>query len=587
MARTGQFVLTCFLMVVSSVSLAQSQRWVDSTLASLSLEERVGQLFVVELAALYTHQDDQASQYDLEMIRRYHVGSFILGGGTVLDIPIITNRLQKESKVPLLINGDMEAGTTYGTPWRLSRGWSERLPKFISGGGTQFVSQMAIGATRNPHYAYELGRITAVEARAIGIHWSNSPVADVNSNPDNPIINTRSYGEDPALVARMVTAYVQGATEGRMIATLKHFPGHGDTREDSHMKLPLLPFDRKRLDSVEFVPFKAGIAAGARAVMTSHLALPRIDPSGKPATLSRPILTGILRNDLGFDAIIVTDGMRMQGITDAYGSAEAAVTAIEAGADAVLGIEDIDKGYHGVLDAIRSGRLKEDRVNSSVRRILSAKAWIGLDKNRTVNIDSLFTIVGAPEFLRISQEISDASVTLLHNSKNLLPIPRSTRLYVVTVSEEPTSSFGTDLLDEVQPWVASIAQTRVSNDTGREKFAEVTRQAQEHDVVLVGIYLSVVAWQGERRFAQPLDDFLNSLGSLRVPVILVAFGDPYVLGKLPETPAVMTTYNGTYLAERSVARAVTGRIAVGGKLPVTIPGRYRRGEGIGLMSAVH
>ena len=574
-------------MLISGVSLAQSQRWVDSTLATLSLEERVGQLFVVELAAVYTHEDDQAYQYALEMIRRYHVGSFILGGGTVLDIPLITNKLQKVSKVPLLINGDMEAGTTYGTPWRLSRGWSDRLPRYIPGGGTQFVSQMAIGATRNPRNAYELGRITALEARAIGIHWSNSPVADVNSNPDNPIINTRSYGEDPSLVAQMVTAYVQGAREGRMIATLKHFPGHGDTRDDSHMKLPVLPFDRHRLDSVEFVPFRAGIAAGAGAIMTSHLALPLIDPSGRPATLSRPILTGILRNDLRFDGIVVTDGMRMQGITDQYGSAEAAVTAVEAGVDAVLGIEDIDKGYNGVLEAVRTGRLSEERVNASVRRILSAKSWVGLDRQRTVNIDSIFKVVGAPGFLRISQEISDASVTLLHNSGSLLPLHRSARVCMVTVTEEPTTSFGTDFLDAIDSSVASASLTRVSNDTGTEKFEEVDRLARQNDVLIVGIYLSVVAWKGERRFARPLDNFLLSLKDLPIPVILVAFGDPYVLGKLPETSAVLTTYNGTYLAERSIARAVTGKISIRGTLPVTIPGRYKRGDGIGMKSLAH
>ena len=331
----------------------------DSTLASLSIEERVGQLFVVEFVGLYTHENDQAYRYAVDMVTRIHAGSLILGGGTILDIATVTNKLQTLAKVPLLINGDFEAGAAHGSYWRLSRGWTDRLPRLIPGGGTQFISQMGIGATRNPQYAYELGRITAREARAIGVQWSNSPVADVNSNAENPVINTRSYGEDPAAVAEMVGAYVRGAQDAGMIATLKHFPGHGDTRDDSHMRLPVLPFDRERLNSVEFVPFKAGIAAGAKAVMTSHLALPRIDPSGKPATLSAPVLTGLLRKELGFDGIVVTDGMRMQGITDQYGSAEASVLAIEAGADAVLGIEDIDKGYQGV-----SGR---GPVRTSVR----------------------------------------------------------------------------------------------------------------------------------------------------------------------------------------------------------------------------
>jgi beta-N-acetylhexosaminidase len=570
--------------LASGPLFGQSSHWVDSTLASLSLEERIGQMFVVEFTAVYTHEHDQTYRYALEMINRYHVGSLILAGGNVLDIPIITNKLQKVAKVPLFINADFEAGMTYGTPWRRSRGWSDRLPRFVPGGGTQFISQMGIGATGNPHFAYEFGRITALEARAVGIQWSNSPVADVNSNPDNPIINTRSYGEDPALVARMVAAYVRGAREGRMLATLKHFPGHGDTRDDSHMKLPLLNTDLRRLDSVEFVPFKAGIAAGAGAVMTSHLSLPLIDSAKRPATLSPQIITGLLRNHLGFDGVVVTDGMRMQGITDQYGSADAAVAAITAGVDAVLGIEDIDKGFNGVLEAVHSGKLSEERINASVRRILAAKSWAGLDRCRTVSIDSLFARVGDPAFARISGRISDASVTLLRNARETIPLRRVSHVQLVAVTEEPSSSVGAELLDEFQADSAVASLTRVSNDTGAERFALLQEAATRADVVVVGVYLSVVAWKGDRVFAPPLAEFLESLRRYPCPVVLVAFGDPYVLGKLPETQVVMTPYNGTYLAERSVARAIMGRIPVSGKLPVTIPGRYARGSGISLIA---
>jgi beta-glucosidase-like glycosyl hydrolase len=441
---------------------------------------------------------------------------------------------------------------------------------------------MAIGATGDPRNAYDLGRITAREARAIGVRWSNSPVADVNSNPENPVINTRSFGEDPSAVAAMVSAYVRGAQDGGMIATLKHFPGHGDTQDDSHMKLPVLPFDRQRLDTMELVPFKAGIAAGAGAVMTSHLALPRIDPSGRPATLSAPVLTGVLREDLGFNGIIVTDGMRMQGITDQFGSAEAAVLAIEAGADAVLGIEDIDKGFHGVCDAVRSGRISRDRIDVSVRRILEAKKRTGLAECRVVPIDSIFTAVGDPASRRISERISDASVTVLRNDMNLLPLPRSARVLLVCVTEDPGRIAGTDLAQELGPSVSSVDVVRVSNETGRERFAEIAERARSADVTIVGVYLSVVAWKGGVRFAKPLEEFLGSSGRSGKPVITIAFGDPYILGKLPETAVMMTPYNGTYLAEQSVARAIIGRIAVSGKLPVTIPGRYVRGAGLAL-----
>jgi beta-glucosidase-like glycosyl hydrolase len=559
---------------------AQDERWVDSTLASLSLEEKVGQLFVAELVALYTHEDHPAFQYALDRIRRFHVGTFILGGGSVLDIPLVTNKLQQASRVPLLINGDLESGMTYIQPWRLSRGWSEDLPKYIAAGGTQFPSQMAIGATFNPRFAYQFGRITALEARAIGIHWSNSPVADVNNNPDNSIINTRSYGEDPASVAAMVEAYVRGAQEAGMIATLKHFPGHGDTREDTHMKLPLLPFDLARLRTVELVPFRAGIAAGAKAVMTAHLALPRIDSTGRPATLSRPILTGILRTMLGFNGIVVTDGMRMQGITDHYSSAEAAVSAIEAGADAVLGPEDIGAAFTGVVDAVHYGRLSMARIDTSVRRILRAKAWVGLDRRRTVDVDAVFHVVGSPAFQSVAREISDSSVTLLRNEGGLLPLPREIRLQYIAVTEDPAFTPGIDFINEISPYVASATLSHVSNETGRERLAELRSAADAADAAVVGVYLSVTAWTGGTRFSPQLQEFLESLGKWKKPVILVAYGDPYIIGKLPQTQVILTPYNGTGLAEQSVVRGIAGKLRFNGRLPVTIPGRFRRGEGL-------
>jgi len=579
-ARVTAFALfTASSITFSHEVPAQDMRWVDSTMATLNLREKVGQLFVAELVALYTHTNHPAYQYALDMIRDYHVGTFILGGGNTLDIPLITNKLQQASKVPLLINGDLESGMSYTHPWRLSRGWTDLLPKYIGGGGTAFPSQMGIGATGNPRYAYTFGYVTAREARAVGIQWSNSPVADVNNNADNPIINTRSYGEDPHMVGTMVDAYVRGARDGNMISTLKHFPGHGDTREDTHMGLPSLPFDMERLKAVELVPFRTGIAAGADAVMTAHLALPKIDPTGRPATLSHPVLTGILRDSLGFDGIIITDGMRMQGITDKFSPAEAAISAIEAGADAILASADIDAAYKGVLQAVHDGRLPEKRITESVRRILLAKARVGLAERRTVDVDSVFQIVGSPEFQRAAEEMSDASVTLLRNEKNILPLGRTTRLHIVTVTEEPHPQVGTDLLTEIEPFVGTATVTRVSNETGRERFEEITTSLGQSDVILVGVYLSVVAWKGDRRFAAPLGDFLASLGSLPKPVILVAFGNPYILGKLPETQVVMTPYAGSTLAEQSVARVVSGRVKARGKLPVTIPGRYKLGAG--------
>jgi beta-glucosidase-like glycosyl hydrolase len=568
-------------VMLSSVAIAgaQDQNWVETALAQMTLEEKVGQLFVADLVAVYSHKQSPNYRYALEMIRQYHVGSFVLAGGTVTDIAVMTNALQRESKFPLLINADLENGFGFLHPWRWMQGRGPELPKYLAGGGTTFPSMMAIGATGNPQYAHELGRITAREARAVGIHWTNSPVADANNNPNNPIINTRSFGENPEEVAKYVAAYVHGLQEEGMIATLKHFPGHGNTEEDTHMKLPILPFDENHLNAIEFIPFKAGIAAGAKAVMTAHLALPKIDPAKRPATLSNAVITGLLRNKLGFQGLVVTDGMPMQGITDHYGADEAAVLAIEAGVDAILVPAEFAKAYNGVLAAVQSGRISRQRLDESVCRILTAKSWLGLDRSRLVDIEKISDVVAAPETEALADQISDVSVTLLRNQNQLLPLPATTRLKIVAVSEEPYPEFGRELLRQLESQLAMVSLSHLSNESSRE-FIQRMAQFDDADVILLGVYLSIGAWKGKPTFSLALQDFFAQIGALTKPVIAVAFGDPYVIGKLPETAVIMTPYNGAKVGERAIAQAIIGRIDITGKLPVTIPGKYKIGEGM-------
>ncbi len=574
--------LAVILLMSTARGWAQDPNWVETTLAAMTLEEKIGQLFVADLVAVYSHEQSPNYRYALEMVRRYHVGAFILGGGTLSDIALMTNALQREAKIPLLINSDLENGLTYATPWWWVRGRMPELPRFVAGGGTGFPSMMAFGATGNPGFAYAFGRAMAREARAVGIHWTNSPVADVNNNPDNSIINTRSFGEDPAQVARFVAACVRGLQEGGMIATLKHFPGHGDTAEDTHMGLPVLPFDAQRLRAVELVPFQAGIAAGARAVMTAHLALPQIDATQRPATLSYPILTGLLRQQLGFQGIILTDSMIMQGITDHYGAAEAAVLALEAGADVFLIAADFQKSFDSVRNAVQSGRLSMQRLEESVRRILAVKSWLGLERARVVEVEKISEIVAAPETEALADSISNAAVTLLRHQHNLLPLPAHTRLKMVVVSDEANSEFGRELQRHLESRLPAISLVRLSNESSRELIQQ-SLQGEDADVILLGLYLSIGAWKGKPSFSPALQEFFARLGDLPKPVITAAFGDPYVIGKLPETAVIMTPYNGAKIGERAIARALLGAIDITGRLPVTIPGKYRIGEGIQLL----
>ncbi|NUM69136.1 glycoside hydrolase family 3 C-terminal domain-containing protein [candidate division KSB1 bacterium] len=442
---------------------------------------------------------------------------------------------------------------------------------------------MAFGATGDPQLAYEFGLAMAREARAVGIHWTNSPVADVNSNPDNPIINTRSFGEDPAQVAEFVAACVRGLQEGGMIATLKHFPGHGDTEHDTHMGLPVLPFDARRLAALELVPFQAGIAAGAKAVMTAHIALPQLDPAGRPATLSAPILTGLLRQRLGFQGVIITDSMVMQGITDHYGAAASAVLAFEAGADVFLIAADFDDSFNSVLHALQSGRLSMTRLDESVRRVLLVKSWLGLDRSRVVEIEKISEIVAAPETEALADRISNASVTLLRNQGDLLPLPATAHLKIIAVSDEPNAEFGRALQHQLESRLAAVSLVRLSNESPRE-LVQAAAQAEAGEVIVLGIYLSIGAWKGKTGFSPALQELLAGAAVLPQPVITVAFGDPYVLAKLPATAAILTPYNGARVGEAAIARALTGEINLTGRLPVTIPGRYKIGEGLQLRS---
>jgi len=559
---------------------SQTSDWVEKTLKVMSLEEKVGQLFIADLVAVYEHSKSPAFQLAEKWVRQYHVGGFVLAGGTVTDIAVMTNRLQRLAKIPLIINADLEGGLWFNHPYRWMQGRAPELPRYIVGGGTPLPSLMAVGATGNPDFAYEFGRITAREARAVGIHWTNSPVADVNTNPNNPIINTRSFGEDPVQVAAMVEAYVRGLQSGKMIATLKHFPGHGDTEEDTHMKLPSLPFDRTRLAAVEFVPFKAGILAGAGAVMTAHIAMPNVDPVKRPATLSPVMIDQILRGDLGFKGIVVTDGMTMQGVTDHYSAADAAVKALEAGVDAILVPDDFVGAYEGVLRAVKSKVLTEQRIDESVRRILSAKQWIGLNKEQTVDIEQIAETVGSPEAEKISNSMFAASLTLLKNDGYIIPISEKARVQVITVTDEAGSQSGEGLVDVLRPHVSSVGLWRIWNESGKHSIEEALARAGKADVVVIGVYLSIGAWKGGPGLSSDVQELLTRISRAGRPVVTIAFGDPYVLGRVPSSAAVLAAYTGLRKAEEAIARALIGLAPIRGKLPVTIPGAFVRGAGI-------
>ncbi|HEY2546151.1 MAG TPA: glycoside hydrolase family 3 N-terminal domain-containing protein, partial [Candidatus Acidoferrum sp.] len=357
-------------------------QWVEATLSRMTLDEKVGQLIFATYHGSFTATDAPAYAEMMRLVEKLHVGGFInITRGSPLGIvksqayptAVLTNQLQEKSKLPLLIGADFERGTAM------------RLDE-----GTSFPTAMALAAASNPKDAYTMGKVTALEARAVGIQWIYAPDSDVNNNPNNPIINTRSFGEDPAKVSEYVTQFVRGVQENGALATAKHFPGHGDTAADSHIDLPVIHADRERLESLELVPFRAAIAAGADSIMTGHLSSPALEPDANtPATLSSNILTDLLRKELGYQGLVVTDAMDMGGITVRYAPGEAAVRAFVAGADALLMPPVPDAAVEALLDAVKSGRISQQRLDASVRRILEAKARLGLYKERLVDVNAL------------------------------------------------------------------------------------------------------------------------------------------------------------------------------------------------------
>src|SRR5881398_1983379 len=408
---------------------------VGSILALLSTRQRVGQLVVPWLAGSYTAVDDSLFQVAARWVDSLEVGGLIVSVGSPFDIAAKLNALQRRSRLPLLVSADLE----WGAGMRVI-------------GGTAFPQIMAVGATGNARDAYTIGEAAATEGRAVGIHVNFAPDADVNNNPLNPIINVRSFGEDPRAVARLVQEYVRGLHDHGMLATLKHFPGHGDTQSDSHIGLPVITAGYPRLDSLELVPFRGGIAAGADVVMSAHIAFPSFTGSNDPATLSAAVLGGLLRDSLHFHGLVVTDALTMGAIVAKYGAGEATVRAFLAGSDLLLMPADPDSALAAMTAAVAAGRITPERLAQSVRRMLEIKRRLGLFERRTVPLDSIPHVVGTRRFQDAANDVAVRSLTLVRDVGGRLHAVRARpgRLALIAYADEANSSVGQLLTDLLQ-----------------------------------------------------------------------------------------------------------------------------------------
>ncbi len=537
---------------------------VEPLLDSLTVREKVGQLIMPWLLGNYAAFD--SDEYDTlgVWVDSLGVGGIIISIGPPLEIAAKLNALQRRSELPLLIAADLE----YGTGMRLQ-------------GGTAFPMPMAIAATGRVSDAYELGRVTALEARAVGIHQTYSPVADLNNNPDNPIINTRSFGEDPAQASELIRAYLRGTQEHGLFTTAKHFPGHGDTGSDSHIALPVVSACWDRLDTLELAPFRAAIDAGVTAVMTAHVAVPCVTAdSAEPATLSSAVMTGILRDSLGFDGLVVTDALDMGAITAAFGAGESAVRAFLAGSDLLLLPEDPRVAIDAMVAAVESGRIPMERLDSSVRRMLTLKHRTGLFRGRTVALDSVPAIVGRRDFEEVAGDVAARSLTLVQRGE--LDGFRSSRgrTALITYARESNLSIGGRLAAELRTLGESVRSFRLFPASGPLSYDSARAVIAESDRVIVATSVRFVSGLGHIAMPDSLAALILAADRER-PTLLVSFGNPYLLSQVPE-------FGGSYLlawsdiraAETAVARAVAGGEAISGRLPITLSPEYPRGDGI-------
>src|SRR6266852_2225911 len=556
---------------------SMDNKWVESTLRKMSVDEKIGQLLFATYHGSFTATDAAAYAQMMHDVNDLHVGGFInitqmspLGivKSQAYPTAVLTNQLQAKSKLPLLIGADFE------------RGAAMRLDE-----GTSFPTAMALAAAGNPRDAYTMGKITALEARAVGIHWVYAPDADVNNNPGNPIINTRSFGEDPARVAEFVAAFARGVEENGALATAKHFPGHGDTASDSHIDLPVIHADRERLEHLELVPFRAAIAAGASSIMTGHLSVPALEPDANtPATLSSRILTDLLRDELHFEGLVVTDAMDMGGITVRYAPGEAAVRAFEAGADALLMPPVPDAAFEGLQNAMKSGRISRERLDASVRRILHAKAKLGLDKDRLVDINAINQKFGHVAWQSEAQDISDRGVTLLRDTSHRLPLDgtKPTRALLLAFYADPEPYPGEDLERELRPRFDALTTLRADTKFVKADMLKLP-PPDSYDVAILALFVRVSDRKGNVDVPSEQAALAEQLFKTGKPVITVGLGSPYLIERFPQAETWLAAFGISDVAQISAARALFGQIPVRGHLPVTVPGvNLKAGFGIEL-----
>jgi beta-N-acetylhexosaminidase len=582
------------------------EKWAEKALKGMTLEQKIGQMFMIWARAEFVNVQSPEFLELRETAKRYHVGGFgltvpfedgFLFKSEPYEAAMLVNELQSDADFPLIIAADFE------------RGLSMRLF-----GATVFPHAMAFGAAQKPDFARDFGRITAEESRAIGVEWNWFPDADVNSNPANPIINTRSFSEDPLQVAAMVRAYIEGAHAGGMLTTAKHFPGHGDTDTDTHLATARINQNLEHVQNIELVPFKAAIDGGVDAVMVGHLAVPALDPDpNRVATISPKIVDELLKHQLNFKGLVVTDAMDMNGLTKLFGygpdaAGKAAVAAVKAGNDMILIPSDLAGSYEGILKAVKHGEISQARIDESVRKILRMKASVGLHRARLVDIEAMKFSISKPENLSRAQEIADAAVTVVRDNHQVLPLlaksvgttaPHPTyqksedvrgRQLAILITDDSRSESGRFFEQQIRRRSPEMQTLWIDDRNAAAMSPQVLQAVQQAEKVVIAIYAIPSAGRvrvenGQFRASSDMSDapaalVKNVLQQAGARTIVIAMGNPYLAQDFPEVQNYMCTFSNASVSDEAAVKALFGDIAIHGHLPVTIPGIAPRNMGI-------
>jgi beta-N-acetylhexosaminidase len=580
---TGTIVLLASCLSFGETN-SQRGRWVERMLGQLSLEEKVGQMLQIRYYADYNDFESSEYRQVRDQIEEYHIGSAVFGmhfnkSGPIRSSPLdaakVANQLQQDSKLPLLLAADLE------------RGVATRLNDVPS-----FPWPMAFGAAADANEVEHFAAITAREARAVGIQWALAPVADVNSNPANPIINDRSFGEDPEQVSTLVTAFIRGAHANGLLVTAKHFPGNGDTSVDSHHAIASVDADVAHFQRTEFPPFKAAISAGVDSIMLVHARVPALEPDpDKITTISANVVNGVLKGQLGFKGVVVTDALEMRGITKLYDpangspTARAAVDAVKAGCDVIMIPTDLNGAFHAIIDAVKHGEIPESRIDESVSKILRMKAAVGLDKNRLVDLNQVAALTGKPEDIAFGQEVADKSVTLVRDSAKLLPLVESLsgqKMVTVILAAALEQKNGQALEREIRArrpdvrvfyfdgrFSASMAPEllKAITDADQIVLATYVTHGAARQAVLNGNHVSYFGLQGlsGRLFQEIVTKYPQKTA-------VIALGSPYLIESFPQIQTYICTYAMTSTSEISAVKALFGEVQNRARLPITLPG---------------